>query len=149
MVNKTKRNIFFLTSIWIEAYLLCRFKRTIKCKQTQIQVNSLDILSSKSLEAKVWKHCPRALTNDEVQWFLHKKYNQSINKDISHVLKRHNYKVFWNDNDNETWTHKQKSVFFNARYIGTRVELLPGFKFTGKMVKIMEFTGKIGKAGKR
>jgi hypothetical protein len=30
-----------------------------------------------------------------------------------------------------------------------RVELLPGFKFTGKMVKIMEFTGKIGKAGKR
>jgi hypothetical protein len=29
------------------------------------------------------------------------------------------------------------------------VELLPGFKFTGKMVKIMEFTGKIGKAGKR
>jgi len=24
----------------------------------------------------------------------------------------------------------------------TRVELLPGFKFTGKMVKIMEFTGK-------
>ena len=30
-----------------------------------------------------------------------------------------------------------------------RVELLPGFKFTSKMVKIMEFTGKIGKAGKR
>jgi hypothetical protein len=30
----------------------------------------------------------------------------------------------------------------------SRVELLPGFKFTGKMVKIMEFTGKIGKAGK-
>jgi hypothetical protein len=30
-----------------------------------------------------------------------------------------------------------------------RVELLPGFKFTGKMVKIMEFTGKIGKTGKR
>jgi hypothetical protein len=29
-----------------------------------------------------------------------------------------------------------------------RVELLPGFKFTGKMVKIIEFTGKIGKAGK-
>jgi hypothetical protein len=25
----------------------------------------------------------------------------------------------------------------------SRVELLPGFKFTGKMVKIMEFTGKI------
>jgi hypothetical protein len=33
--------------------------------------------------------------------------------------------------------------------VDTRVELLPGFKFTGKMVKIMEFTGKIGKAGKR
>jgi hypothetical protein len=31
----------------------------------------------------------------------------------------------------------------------TRVELLPGSKFTGKTVKIMEFTGKIGKAGKR
>ena len=30
-----------------------------------------------------------------------------------------------------------------------RIELLPGFKFTGKMVKIMEFTGKIGKTGKR
>jgi hypothetical protein len=33
--------------------------------------------------------------------------------------------------------------------IETRVELLPGFKFTDKMVKIMEFTGKIGKTGKR
>ncbi len=33
--------------------------------------------------------------------------------------------------------------------VPTRVELLPGFKFTGKMVKMMEFTGKIGKAGKR
>ncbi len=31
----------------------------------------------------------------------------------------------------------------------TRVELLLGFKFAGKMVKLMEFTGKIGKAGKR
>ena len=30
-----------------------------------------------------------------------------------------------------------------------RVELLPSFKFTGKMVKIMEFTGKIGKADKQ
>jgi hypothetical protein len=30
-----------------------------------------------------------------------------------------------------------------------RVELLPGLKFTGKMVKIQQFTGKIGKAGKR
>ena len=29
------------------------------------------------------------------------------------------------------------------------VELLQGFKFTGKMVKIMEITGKIGKSGKR
>jgi hypothetical protein len=33
--------------------------------------------------------------------------------------------------------------------ITTRVELLPGFKFTGKLVKKMEFTGKIGKTGKR
>jgi hypothetical protein len=30
-----------------------------------------------------------------------------------------------------------------------RVELLPGFKFTSKMVKKMEFTGEIGKAGKQ
>jgi hypothetical protein len=30
----------------------------------------------------------------------------------------------------------------------TRVELLPGFKFTGKMVKKMKFTGKIGKTVK-
>ncbi len=30
----------------------------------------------------------------------------------------------------------------------TRVELLPGFKFTGKMVKKIKFTGKIGKNGK-
>jgi hypothetical protein len=34
-------------------------------------------------------------------------------------------------------------------YVRSRVELLPGFKFTGKLVKKMEFTGKIGKAGKR
>jgi hypothetical protein len=27
--------------------------------------------------------------------------------------------------------------------VSSRVELLPGFKFTGKTVKIMEFTGKI------
>ncbi len=33
--------------------------------------------------------------------------------------------------------------------VQTKVELLPCFKFTGKMVKLMEFTGKIGKAGKR
>jgi hypothetical protein len=39
--------------------------------------------------------------------------------------------------------------YFSYRIIRTRVELLSGFKFTGKMVKIMEFTGKIGKAGKR
>ena len=32
--------------------------------------------------------------------------------------------------------------------VDTRVELLPGFKFTGKLVKNIEFTGKIGKAGK-
>ena len=29
-----------------------------------------------------------------------------------------------------------------------KVELLPGFKFTGKMVKKIEFTSKIGKNGK-
>ena len=40
-------------------------------------------------------------------------------------------------------------MFENVRSVSSRVELLPGFKFTGKMVKIMEFTGKIGKAGKR
>ncbi len=34
-------------------------------------------------------------------------------------------------------------------FMRTRVELLPGFKFTDKMVKLMEFTGNIGKAGKR
>ena len=34
-------------------------------------------------------------------------------------------------------------------YLLIRVELLPCFKFTGKMVKIKEFAGKIGKAGKR
>jgi hypothetical protein len=33
--------------------------------------------------------------------------------------------------------------------VWSRVELLPCFKFTGKMVKINEFTGKIGKVGKR
>jgi hypothetical protein len=32
--------------------------------------------------------------------------------------------------------------------ITTRVELLPNFKFTGKMVKKVKFTGKIGKNGK-
>jgi hypothetical protein len=30
----------------------------------------------------------------------------------------------------------------------TRVELLPGFNFTGKMIKKIKFTGKIGKNGK-
>jgi hypothetical protein len=34
-------------------------------------------------------------------------------------------------------------------YVEIRVELLPAFKFTGKMVNKMEFTGKIGKTGKR
>jgi hypothetical protein len=28
-----------------------------------------------------------------------------------------------------------------------RIDLLPDFKFTSKMVEIMEFTSKIGKAG--
>jgi hypothetical protein len=37
---------------------------------------------------------------------------------------------------------KVKSVWY-------RVELLPGLEFTGKMVKIQQFTGKIGKVGKR
>jgi hypothetical protein len=31
----------------------------------------------------------------------------------------------------------------------TRVELLPSFKFTGKMVKKIKFTSKIGKNGKK
>jgi hypothetical protein len=31
----------------------------------------------------------------------------------------------------------------------SRVELLPSFKFTGKMVKKTKFTGKIGKNGKK
>jgi hypothetical protein len=35
------------------------------------------------------------------------------------------------------------------RYQLSRVELLPGFKFTGKMVKTIKFTGKIGKNGKK
>ena len=39
--------------------------------------------------------------------------------------------------------------YLYQRDVQSRVELLPGFKFAGKMVKIMEFTGKIGKAGKR
>jgi hypothetical protein len=42
--------------------------------------------------------------------------------------------------------------YFDNFWLGScmcsRVELLPGFEFTGKMVKIMEFTGKIGKTGK-
>ena len=31
----------------------------------------------------------------------------------------------------------------------SRVELLPSFKFTGKMVKKIKFTGTIGKNGKK
>jgi hypothetical protein len=38
---------------------------------------------------------------------------------------------------------------FKARWVWSRVELLPGNKFTGKMVKNVKFTGKIGKTGKR
>ncbi len=38
-------------------------------------------------------------------------------------------------------------VAFNK--VRTRVELLTGFKFTGKMVKKIKFTGKIGKNGKQ
>jgi hypothetical protein len=34
-------------------------------------------------------------------------------------------------------------------WLPTRVELLPDFEFTGKMVNKLEFTGKIGKTGKR
>ncbi len=36
----------------------------------------------------------------------------------------------------------------NTGEVVIRVELLPGFKFTPKIVKIMEVTGEIGKAGK-
>ena len=34
------------------------------------------------------------------------------------------------------------------QHVFIRVELLPGFKFTGKMVKKIKFTGKIGKTVK-
>ena len=34
------------------------------------------------------------------------------------------------------------SLTYSLTGVYTRVELLPAFKFTGKMVKIMEFTGK-------
>jgi hypothetical protein len=33
--------------------------------------------------------------------------------------------------------------------VKNRVELLPSFKFTGKMVKKIKFTGKIGKNSKK
>ena len=35
-----------------------------------------------------------------------------------------------------------KHHFDHNKQVTTRVELLPAFKFTGKMVKIKEFTGK-------
>jgi hypothetical protein len=38
---------------------------------------------------------------------------------------------------------------FAILHVAIRVELLPGFKFTSKSVKNIEFTGKIGKTGKR
>ena len=41
------------------------------------------------------------------------------------------------------------SLRFNFTPFTARVELLPGLEFTGKMVKIQQFTGKIGKVGKR
>jgi hypothetical protein len=40
------------------------------------------------------------------------------------------------------------SLSYFTEPVPIRVELLPVFKFTGKMVKLMEFTGKIGKTGK-
>jgi hypothetical protein len=43
---------------------------------------------------------------------------------------------------------KIQTYMYNLLVV-TRVELLPGFKFTGKSVKKMEFTGKIDKTGKR
>jgi hypothetical protein len=36
-----------------------------------------------------------------------------------------------------------------VQLLPTRVELLLGFKFTGKTVKHINFTGKIGKNGKK
>ncbi len=38
-----------------------------------------------------------------------------------------------------------KDQVFSFHLVLNRVELLPGFKFTGKMVKKNKFTGKIGK----
>ena len=37
---------------------------------------------------------------------------------------------------------KKVPIFMWAGMVETRVELLPAFKFTGKLVKIKEFTGK-------
>jgi hypothetical protein len=43
-----------------------------------------------------------------------------------------------------------KEISCNNNFsVDSRVELLPGNKFTGKMVKNVKFTGKIGKTGKR
>jgi hypothetical protein len=47
---------------------------------------------------------------------------------------------FWNGNG---------TCLNEKQFIMLRVELLPAFKFTGKIVNKMEFTGKIGKTGKR
>jgi hypothetical protein len=41
------------------------------------------------------------------------------------------------------------SFLLGNEELEARVELLPGFKFTGKMVKKIKFTGKIGKNGKK
>jgi hypothetical protein len=45
--------------------------------------------------------------------------------------------------------HHVQIVLFSYQLVPYRVELLPCFKLTGKTEKINEFTGKIGKAGKR
>jgi hypothetical protein len=40
-------------------------------------------------------------------------------------------------------------ITYSQTYVQSRVELLPVFKFTGKMVKNIKSTGKIGKNGKK
>jgi hypothetical protein len=44
--------------------------------------------------------------------------------------------------------YRRVNTFYSPLDVSSRVELLQCFKFTGKMVKIKKFTGKIGKAGK-